>query len=105
MSPSKRQQAIWDVLCRRRQVTAKELAYDFGVSQRTIWRDIEQLTLSYPVETVCGRHGGGIKVADWYHPTKSKLCTEQMALLKKLAPSLQGDDLVVMNSIISQFAP
>ncbi len=43
--------------------------------------------------------------SDWYHPTRTTLCPEQVALLKKLAPSLQGDDLAVLNSILSQFAP
>ena len=85
-------------------VTAQVCPF-FGVSLRTIWYDIEQLSLSYPIETVCGRYGGGVKVSDWYRPARSTLCPEQMALLKKLAPSLQGDDLAVMNSIISQFAP
>ena len=47
----------------------------------------------------------GVKLADWYHPSKKTLAPEQMALLKKLAPSLEGNDLVIMNSIISQFAP
>lgn len=43
-------------------------------------------------------------LADRYHPSKRTLSPEQMALLKKLAPSLEGNDLVIMNSIISQFA-
>ena len=29
----------------------------------------------------------------------------KVALLKKLAPTLTGDDLAVMNSIFAQFAP
>ena len=105
MRPSERRQAIWETLCHRRQETAQNLASEFGVSVRTVWYDIEQLSLSYPIETVCGRYGGGVKVSDWYRPSRSTLCPEQIALLKKLAPSLQGDDLVVMNSILSQFAP
>lgn len=81
------------------------LASEFGVSEKTIRRDVEELMCSHPVETVRGRYGGGVKVSDWYHPTRSTLCPEQIALLKKLAPSLQGKDLTVMNSIFSQFAP
>ena len=105
MRPSERQMAIWELLCRKRQATAQSLAYEFGVSTRTIWRDIEQLTLSYPLETVRGRYGGGVKIADWYHPTRSSLCPEQMQLLKRMAHFLHGDDLTIVNSIISQFAP
>ena len=87
MRADERRRAIWEVLSHRRHETAQNLATEFGVSLRTIWYDIEQLALSYPIETVCGRYGGGVKVSDWYHPARSTLCREQMALLKKLAPS------------------
>lgn len=105
MSVNERRQAIWHALCQRRKETVKQLAVEFGVSPRTIRYDIEALTLSYPLETVRGRYGGGVKLADWYHPTRKTLCMEQMALLKRMAISLDSDDLTVMNSIISQFAP
>ena len=105
MTANERRQQLLEVLCRRRQDTTENLAAEFGVSERTIQRDIEELTLSYPIETVCGRYGGGVKVADWYHLDRKTLSPEQTVLLKKLAPSLQGNDLAVMNNIISQFAP
>lgn len=95
---------IYAELKAKRHLTIGYLANKYNVSERTIRRDVDELTLVYPIETVCGRYGGGIKLSDWYQPTRSTLCPEQMALLKKLAPSLQGQDLVVLNSIISQFA-
>ena len=97
--------AIYQALCARRQDTVDNLAHEFGVNEKTIRRDIEELTCSYPIETVRGRYGGGVKVSDWYRPTRTTLCPEQMQLLKKLAPSLNDTDLATMNSIISQFAP
>ena len=105
MGPNERRQQILDVLCRRRQDTYDNLAREFGVSKRTIRYDIEELSLSYPIETVSGRYGGGVKVADWYHLDRKALSPEQAALLKRLAPTLKGNDLATMNSIISQFAP
>lgn len=105
MSPSERRSAILEALCARRQDTTENLAREFGVTDRTIRSDILELSCSYPVETVRGRYGGGVKVADWYRLNRKALSPEQAALLKKLAPSLQGDDLAIMNSIISQFAP
>ena len=95
--------AIYYTLCARRQDTVDNLAHEFSVNEKTIRRDIEELTCSYPIETIRGRHGGGVKVSDWYRPTRKNLCPEQMALLKKMATSLESDDLVVLNSIISQF--
>ena len=105
MGPNERRQELIELLCRRRHDTYENLAREFGVSKRTIRYDIEMLTLSYPIETVSGRYGGGVKIADWYHLNQKTLSPEQVILLKKLAPTLQGADLAVMNSLISQFAP
>ena len=105
MDAGERRRAIWSVLCQRRHDTIQNLAAEFNVCPRTIRYDVDALSLSHPLETVRGRYGEGVKLPDWYHPTRTTLCPEQVALLKKLAPSLQGDDLAVMNSILSQFAP
>ena len=105
MSTAERRNIIYAILKNRRMITIHELISEFGVSERTIRRDIKELTLTYPVETIRGRYGGGVKLADWYHPHRTHLSPEQMKLLKKLAPSLAGKDLTVMNSIIDQFAP
>lgn len=105
MRPNERRAAILDALCVRRQDTVANLAEEFGVNEKTIRRDIEELACSYPIETVRGRYGGGVKVLDWYHRNVRMLSPEQAALLKKLAPGLEGRDLEVMNSIITQFAP
>jgi predicted DNA-binding transcriptional regulator YafY len=105
MSPNERRSAIFDALCIRRQDTVSNLAEEFKVSEKTIRRDIEELSCSYPIETVRGRYGGGVKVLDWYRPSHKTLSPEQAALLMKLAPGLEGHDLDVMNSIITQFAP
>lgn len=104
MTAIERREAILDALCVRRQDTYENLAQEFGVSYSTIRRDIEALACSFPIEPVRGRHGGGVYVADWYRRGKKTLSPEQAALLKKLAPSLEGHDLEVMNSIINQFA-
>ena len=48
MRPAERRQAIWAALCKRRHDTAANLASEFGVSQRTIWYDIEELMLTHP---------------------------------------------------------
>ena len=99
MNQVERREAIKELLFADRNAQIQNLADRFGVSVRTIKYDIEALTCSYPIETVRGRYGGGVKLADWYHPSKKTLAPEQMALLKKLAPSLEGNDLVIMNSM------
>lgn len=104
VSANDRRQQILDLLCLRRRDTLQNLASELGVCERTIRRDIEVLTLSYPIETVCGRYGGGVKMADWYHQDRRKLSPRQTALLKRLAVGLEGEDLEDMNQILLRFA-
>ena len=105
MTVTERREAILDALCVRREEKIKNLAAEFGVTERTIRTDLEVLGCSYPIETVRGRYGGGVKVADWYHRNRSYLSTEQADLLAQLARSLEGRDLEVMTSILDKFAP
>lgn len=58
MGTAERRRMIMRVLCRRGHETIANLASEFGVSQRTIRRDIETLSLSEPVYTQQGRYGG-----------------------------------------------
>ena len=95
---------ILDLLCQRRKETIPNLAAELGVSERTIRRDIEMLTLRYPIETVCGRYGGGVRMADWYQQGRRRLTPRQTALLRRLAVGLQGEDLEDMKQILAQFA-
>ena len=82
MDAVERRQQILELLCQRRKDTMQNLAAELGVSERTIRRDVEILTRSYPLETVCGRYGGGVRVA----------------------ADLRGEDLEVMEQILLKFA-
>ncbi|WP_428227345.1 DeoR family transcriptional regulator [Flintibacter sp.] len=99
-----RRQQILELLCQRRKDTMQNLAAELGVSERTIRRDVEILTRSYPLETVCGRYGGGVRVADWYHLDRQRMSPRQTALLRRLAADLRGEDLEVMEQILLKFA-
>ena len=104
MGAAERRQLILDLLCQRRRETISNLAAELGVSERTIRRDVEMLTLRYPIEPVCGRNGGGVSMADWYQPGRQRLTPRQTALLRRLAAGLQGEDLEDMKQILTQFA-
>lgn len=104
MDAVERRQQILELLCQRRKDTMQNLAAELGVSERTIRRDIEILTRSYPLETVCGRYGGGVRVADWYHLDRQRMSPRQTALLRRLAADLRGEDLEVMEQILLKFA-
>lgn len=105
MSPHERRQQLLEVLCQRRHDTYDNLAREFNVSKMTIRRDITWLMCSYPIETVCGRYGGGVKMADGYYLRRKILTQRQIALLRRLADQLNGDDLDTLNSILFQFSP
>ncbi len=72
MNYAERREAILEVLCIRRHDTYRNLAFEFQVSRETIRQDIAVLMCSYPIETVRGRHGGGIKIADGFYLYRKK---------------------------------
>jgi predicted DNA-binding transcriptional regulator YafY len=80
------------------------LAFEFGVSIRTIKKDIDILSLSYSIETIRDRYGGGVKVADGYYLNRKYLKHKQQELLERLRRSLSSNDLAVINSILKDFA-
>ena len=104
MSASERRQNLLAELFSERQDTCENLARKLNVTARTIYSDVETLECSYPIEAIRGRYGG-VKVSDWFYPSSTSLAPKQFALLVKLRNQLSGDDLIVLNSILIQFAP
>jgi len=104
MGPNERRMEIMEVLCQRRHDTMKNLAFEFSVTERTIRNDISILSLSYPLETIRGRYGGGVKVMDGFYMNRKYLKPEQKDLLERLSTNLSGEDLSIMNSILKEFA-
>lgn len=103
MRPNERREALLKVLCRRRQDTIENLATEFSVSVRTIKYDIEELTLTHPIETIRGRYGGGVKVADGYYIGQKYLKPSQRELLLRLQDGLSEKDAEILNSILEDF--
>lgn len=105
LNKNERQDAIVQILCMRRQDTIENLAQEFHVSVRTIKYDIEELTLAYPIETVRGRYGGGVRMKEGYSTGKKYLNSEQCQLLQKILLTLVGTERTIMESILMDFAP
>lgn len=114
--------SILVVLLRRERVQAKELAEKFGVSVRTILRDVEAINLAgIPVVTYQGVHGG-IGIAEGYRLDRSVLTADEMAaiirtlrgvtrtmpdsryevLVEKLKNTLPAAQLAMLNAKINQ---
>ena len=102
MTASERRNAILEILCMRRVEKINNLAFQFGVTEKTIRRDILTLSLEYPIYTIQG-NGGGIYVDKNFRLGRVYLKNEQQELLERLLPGLDEKDAEVMKSIIKTF--
>ena len=103
MTALERREAILEVLCERRHDKVANLAFEFGVSTRTIKNDILELSLSYPVFTVTGRYHSGVYIADDYYPGKQYLTEEQLELIISLQSQVDDDQRRILESIVKKF--
>jgi predicted DNA-binding transcriptional regulator YafY len=67
----------------RRTETVPRLARELGVSKNTVYRDIELLSIDYPIRTKQG-NSGGITLGKWNHPHKNLFSREQKRVLTEL---------------------
>lgn len=111
MGTAERRNEIIRILCRRRHETISNLADEFGVSTRTILRDIEVLSIKEPIYTQCGRYGGGVYVTDDYSMSRMYMTDNELAVLHKLSEfadkksvcELSEEENKLLKSIISQY--
>ena len=102
-SAVERRQQLLETISDRRHETVDRLAAEFGVSRRTIERDITVLSCSYPIVTENWR-GGGVRAMDGWYVSRRYLHDDQEALLRSLLPGLQPEQQKLMESILSSFA-
>ena len=106
METAERRNEILKILCRRGYETAGNLAFEFGVSERTVRRDIEVLSRNNPIYTKSGGHSGGIYIIDGYTPDRMYMSDTEICVLKKLytAPQsefvLTADERKILESLI-----
>ena len=103
MKANERRLAILETMCVRRIDKVENLAFEFDVDERTIRRDILELSLSYPIYTQQGKYDGGVYIADDYYLGKKYLKPSQQEFLEHLLVSLTGDDLRTAQSILKDF--
>lgn len=86
MGTAERRLEILKYLCRYRRATAPQLAEKFGVSVRTIQRDILEIeaTFHVPLDVRCGKYDGGVFVKGDYSFDRAYMCDEELALLAKI---------------------
>lgn len=102
-SATERRQLVLEAISDRRLVKMADLAAEFGVDERTIRRDVQYLSCSYPIITENWR-GGGVKAMDGWYLSHRYLHDDQEALLRSLLPGLQPEERKTMEQILLAFA-
>ena len=87
MAADERRRKILEALSVRRYETCDNLAFEFGVSVRTIYNDLLHLSREYPIYTSQG-HKGGIRMMDGYYVNRKSLTDKQTELLMRLSAGL-----------------
>ena len=100
------------ILSVRRYETTENLAAEFGVSERTIRRDIQALSLSQPLYTIQGRYNGGVYVLDGYSSGGSYFDVGQKEVVlkiidlaeKQMVRGLGEKDICILKDIVNKYS-
>lgn len=103
MTANERRRAILEAVCARRHETRENLAFEFGVSKRTIEYDVVCLSQNYPIYTTKGT-GGGIHIMEGYRLDSKYLTEPEQQLLKRLGTGLTGEEKTILESILKKFS-
>lgn len=112
MDADGRRQELLALLCRKRHETVSALAAHFGVSARTILRDVAHLSLSVPLYTRSGRYHGGVYLMDGYFPDRLYLPQQDLQLLSAVLGRLEActvsasaDECRALRALIGRYTP
>ncbi len=86
MGTAERRLEILKYLCKTRQATMPQLAEKFGVSVRTIQRDILEIEMIFhiPLDIRCRKHNSGIYVIGDYSFDRAYMHKDEITLLTKI---------------------
>ena len=99
---TERRQMILEILCERRIELAENLASEFDVTVRTIYKDIEILACSYPIYTTQG-NGGGIHIVDGFKLGMKYLTKEQAEFLESILHNYSDKEKEILVEILNTF--
>lgn len=111
LGTSERRLNIMIVLYRRRYEKTKNLAKEFGVSERTVRRDIDIISIIAPIYTKGGKYGGGVYVMDNCHLDIMYFTSQEQKVLRKVLDciekcqicSLSQDDIFIFKNMIIKY--
>ena len=103
MRATERRQALLEIICERRHEKMDNLAFELGVSRKTIMRDVLELSISYPIYTAAGRHDSGVFVEDDYYLGKKYLSEKQKKLLVTMRENCNENQKKTRLAMINKF--
>ena len=109
MGTAERRLEILKYLCRYRRATMPQLAEVFGVSVRTIQRDILEIEVTFhvPVDVRCGKYDGGVFVKGDYSFDRAYMHDDELMLLSKVQELVKGqlsnEEYALLSQIIKTY--
>ena len=103
MSANERRSEIIRILMDGNKRTMSFLAANFDVNIRTIRRDIESLSVDYPLCTLQG-NGGGVMLIEHRHLHKRILSQEQIKALQTAIRTSDSETAETLQSILHAYA-
>ncbi len=104
MTAADRRLEIINILAIRRRTTARELSEELGVAIRTIHKDIQNLSLKFPIYTKQGGNGG-IFIGEHYKPYVNTLSFVEVQVLRELYEAAEGIQKEVLLRILRKYGP
>jgi predicted DNA-binding transcriptional regulator YafY len=99
-----RQLAILQILECGRIVTCRELSEKTESSRHTVMRDLLDLSVDYPIETILG-NGGGVRMIAAAKVGRQYLCRTELAYIAKTLLEDGNPDIEIRDSILRKIAP
>lgn len=96
MSAIQRRIEILRILSRCRHAKIANLSQELEVCEKTIRRDIDFLSMDYPIYTLRGKYGG-VFVTENFKLDRMYMNEEKIALLKKLSTKIEKGDVLTPN--------
>jgi predicted DNA-binding transcriptional regulator YafY len=104
MGTAERRLEILKYLCKYRRATMPQLAEMFGVSVRTIQRDILEIeaTFHVPLDVRCGKYDGGVFVVGDYSFDRAYMHRDELELLTKVQGLVKNQLSDKENALLTQ---
>ena len=104
MTALERREQILLLLVERKFEKVENLAFEFSVNERTIRRDIVELSLSYPIYTKAGRYESGVYIDPDFYLHKQYLKSKEQECLEQMLEYATLEQQKLLNEIIKKYA-